>query len=162
MNEHLDRLLQGAARSPLTHPWGYFFACDGAPVAGGIRACFCWFESREVMLAFIRRSQLRVCAIAVGKDRKAATELLRLACHFTQGGKFDSEEGRREVNRSLEGIAHVKWWGRFPELARGDAEFPRQIRQWYRSVFLQQPHDSSPIPAEGWEDFAPALREYRP
>lgn len=149
-------LLDSGERVPEPNDWGFCAYGDAAPAIGGGMPWFYWFATEQEMLAAVNqhaaimhppRSDLDPTAIqARVVDILAATPGCPDAATIAH------------LNEALRGCTGFEWFGSFTQLANGDDEFEKQVRDDFRS--RNDAEGDGPIADADLSEFAHFTREY--
>lgn len=149
-----------AARRPTPASWGYFSYADASPAAGGGIGGFNWFRSQAEMWDFLEVHEWQSMGAAGDVGGDALREQVSKIVTRLRAGRLGERAGLKELNTVLRSNTQLTWWGTFADLIAGTSEFPKRVREQFRSRGGNDESDSSPIKGKDSASFKDFLAEY--
>lgn len=145
---------QARRRRPERTSWGIASEDDALPPsAGGGRLL--WFDTKAGLLDFTGRLLPFVAPDFREADPGRVARQTRAIVDWVSADKLDLDAARADLDRVLQGVARVRWWGSFQDLVDGDRAFERRLRAEFRGQADERP---APITARELEAFIGHLR----
>lgn len=155
-----DALQEAAMREPTLACWGVESYGDGPAAWGGGVGGFAWFETQADLLDFMAEhlTFLNIGPADVDPGRVGREAQAILASY--RAGALDADATRERLNVALRGFQQVRWWGPLQDLLTCEADFPREVRAWFRGELEDEEEEAAPIQEEELEEFLGMLSEW--
>lgn len=139
---------QARRADPLMHPWGLYLS----PIQGEADG-LAWFSSEAALVSFVKQG-LWPALSGVEPEAGVSAELAELL-----GGPSPLRWDRLEaVNRLLEPLGQMHWWGSLQQLYEGEDPFAKDLREAWRDQVGRGSQDFSALPAADARAFCDFLR----
>jgi len=136
-------------RRPDSQCWGLYLCDDGMSKAGA----FLWFSSEAELLDFIALHLLFFTGPGTDPVEARLAGIGEIIDNLRKG-KLEQEPARLAVNKLFKGLSQIVWWGTRATLFSADSEFPRGVRESFRSNERDESDSTGhPITEEEGKDF---------
>ncbi|HLV01236.1 MAG TPA: hypothetical protein VKZ59_08220 [Acidobacteriota bacterium] len=141
-----DAIAQARKADPVMTPWGFYFRSQQRDVEDG----FLWFASWVKVLRFLRSNLSNL----TGFDDPERQQNVQQVVDDLIECRINKADALIRLNEVLDPAGQILWWGGLSELASGEDEFARRVRNHYAG------DSTSPLPEDQLSAFAESLRSF--
>jgi hypothetical protein len=148
-------------REPSDDTWGFEAYGDAPGGIGGGAGGFLWFSARQEVVDFLRRHLVFLYTGPVTIERGPVLEQVQQTVDRYESGGLDALGTIDALNAALRHFSQLRWLGQLRDLLETDAEFPREVRSWWREGSSERGSGTSgdPIQPGDTPDFVARLRD---
>lgn len=146
--------------SPTPSTWGLFAYSDAPPVVcGSGMGSFQWFRTKPQMLCFVRDYMAWWHPGPSGMEPEDIARRVQSIINSVDLKEADLGRLRNRLNKFMNCLWRIEWWGQFNDLCEGTSKFALSIRRSFLEG-IEADQQGTKVARGQMKEFKEFLREY--